>query len=60
MFATLEDEAGMISYCGTPRAGSSAQRRFGSPFLTVHGWQSESGVKHLIAKRLAHAICWEI
>jgi hypothetical protein len=49
----------MISYWEPHDPG--AVPRGASPFLTVHGWQSESGVKHLMAKRLVtHAICWGI
>jgi error-prone DNA polymerase len=54
MFITLEDETGVINVIlWNPIILKQRREALGSRLLTVHGvWQSESGVKHLIAKRL--------
>ena len=54
MFVTLEDETGIINVIlWNPIILKQRREALGSRLLTVHGvWQSESGVKHVIAKRL--------
>ena len=54
MFITLEDETGIINVIlWNPIILKQRREALGSRLLTVHGvWQSESGVKHVIAKRL--------
>src|SRR5574337_1021003 len=54
MFVTLEDETGIINVIlWNPIILKHRREALNSKLLTVHGvWQSESGVKHVIAKRL--------
>lgn len=54
MFITLEDETGIINVIlWNPIILKQRREALSSRLLTVHGiWQSESGVKHVIAKRL--------
>jgi error-prone DNA polymerase len=54
MFITLEDETGVINVIlWNPIISKQRREALGSRLLTVYGiWQSESGVKHVIAKRL--------
>ncbi|ODT79802.1 MAG: error-prone DNA polymerase, partial [Nitrosomonadales bacterium SCN 54-20] len=54
MFVTLEDETGITNVVLWNRIILNHRREvLNSKLLTVYGvWQSESGVKHLIAKRL--------
>jgi error-prone DNA polymerase len=54
MFITLEDETGIINVIlWNPIILKQRREAISSRLLTVHGvWQSESGVKHVIAKRL--------
>ena len=54
MFITLEDETGIINVVLWNQLIQKHRREaLGSRLLTVYGvWQSESGVKHVIAKRL--------
>ena len=54
VFVTLEDETGAVNVIVWP-ALAQAQRQalLGATLLTVYGvWQSEAGVRHLIAKTL--------
>ncbi|EHR70810.1 DNA-directed DNA polymerase III PolC [Burkholderiales bacterium JOSHI_001] len=54
VFVTLEDETGAVNVIVWP-AVASAQRQalLGATLLTVYGvWQSDGGVRHLIARRL--------
>jgi len=54
MFVTLEDETGIINVIlWNPIILKQRREALSSRLLTVHGiWQCESGVKHVIAKRL--------
>jgi error-prone DNA polymerase len=54
MFITLEDETGITNVIlWNPIILKQRREALSSRLLTVHGvWQSESGVKHVIAKRL--------
>jgi error-prone DNA polymerase len=54
MFVTLEDETGIINVVLWNQLIQKYRRKaLNSRLLTVYGvWQSESGVKHVIAKRL--------
>jgi error-prone DNA polymerase len=54
MFITLEDETGIINVVLWNQLIQKYRREaLGARLLTVYGvWQSESGVKHVIAKRL--------
>ena len=54
MFITLEDETGIINVVLWNQLIQKHRREaLGARLLTVYGvWQSESGVKHVIAKRL--------
>ena len=54
MFVTLEDETGIINVVLWNQLIQKYRREaLGARLLTVYGvWQSESGVKHVIAKRL--------
>ena len=54
MFVTLEDETGIINVILWNQLILKHRREaLGARLLTVYGvWQSESGVKHVIAKRL--------
>ena len=54
MFVTLEDETGITNVVLWNQIILKHRREaLNSKLLTVYGvWQSESGVKHLIAKRL--------
>ena len=54
MFVTLEDETGIINVVLWNQLIQKYRREaLGARLLTVYGvWQSESGVKHVIARRL--------
>ena len=54
MFITLEDETGIINVVLWNQLIQKYRREaLGARLLTVYGvWQSESDVKHVIAKRL--------
>ena len=60
MFVTLEDETGMVNVIVWPALVEQQRRELlGASLLGVYGiWQSEHGVRHLVAKRLVDLSAW--